>query len=210
MAGAVCLLVGVYSCGGHSQSDAHGHGGTESFVGGAAAAGDGHSNDGGRDGVPGGGETGGGSAESCDVSRDCSPNPCPMCRDSELCPTGECQGGQCFYPDCAQLECLGKACGAECSSCFDPDGSCVPGSCDRFGDCKPALDDCSPGVPRSCVATDAAGAGFSDGHTCNFFQGWGWDGAKCVAVVGCVCQGSDCRALLGDQSGCELTYRHCK
>lgn len=213
--GHALLLAGLVGCGGRSHATGSGGGG-EAGGGDIATSG---SNSG---GVSGGGATAiggsfeaagtgsGGELEACQRDADCTANPCEACKNlPEGCP-GSCQDGQCFYANCAQFACIMKECGAPCDSCFSPDG-CAPGVCDRFGDCKPTPDSCDLGAPRSCAPLDATGAGTIDGHGCNVVQGWGWDGTKCVAIVGCLCEGSDCRALLADQTACQDAYRRqCK
>jgi hypothetical protein len=96
------------------------------------------------------------------------------------------------------------------------DGSQESGaeSCDSTAGHACGVDDAS--VERSCVVTDAVGAdgdasesaGLS-GPVCHTVYGWGWDGAKCFAVVGCVCQGVDCGRLSPVPSACWAAYGHC-
>ena len=67
------------------------------------------------------------------------------------------------------------------------------------------------GAWRSCGAMNAAavGPGGFSSSACHNVLGWAWDGAKCTAIVGCSCQGSDCGNLLPVQSACRAAYAHC-
>jgi len=148
----------------------------------------------------------------CRGDSDCPPAECSSCRGAPGgCPPSNCVEGQCFAPNCASVDaCAQKSCGDACSACYSDDGSCSAGTCDRWGDCKETVDSCDLSAPRPCTRTDARGAGFVNGRTCNVVQGWGWNGSRCVAVVGCTCEGSDCRSLLQTETDCSGAFVHCR
>jgi hypothetical protein len=84
-----------------------------------------------------------------------------------------------------------------------PDDSCGTGG--RTGG-----EGASAGL-RPCSPLDAMGtppSGFSSSE-CHDVFGWGWDGGKCIAIVGCSCLGADCGNLLPVQSACSSAYAHC-
>lgn len=62
--------------------------------------------------------------------------------------------------------------------------------------------DAGPG--GNCAAQDARGTGL-----CEAFFGYAWDGASCVGLSGCSCEGSDCRNLYKDVTDCEATHAQC-
>jgi hypothetical protein len=69
----------------------------------------------------------------------------------------------------------------------------------------------SPTTLRPCSPQDAFGTpppGMSSPQ-CHSALGWAWDGSKCIAIVGCSCQGADCGDLLPIQSACRAAYAHC-
>lgn len=150
---------------------------------------------------------------ACVSYMDCEPLHCASCDQAPGgCPPSDCVDGQCFHPTCSALDaCAGKSCGDACSACYALDGDCTPqpGFCDRWGDCKESESSCDPNEPRPCTPLDARGAGFVSGKTCNVVQGWGWGGEECVPVVGCICEGSDCRSLLQTQTDCSATFASC-
>jgi hypothetical protein len=149
----------------------------------------------------------------CALSSDC-PQPsaqyCVPCFEGGVtCARSECVGGSCqgLPPTCPgpiTNPCAYKSCGDPCQQCSTSDGGCYPGSCSWFGSCKAAVPVCSMGATRGCAPSDAVGVG-----DCNYFLGWGWDGSKCLGVVGCLCQGSDCGMLLGSYDDCHTTFSLC-
>ena len=165
--------------------------------------------------APEGGSVGpSGEAGTCAQDNDC-PQPaemiCDPCFDGGAfcaafrCVAGRCQGiaANCGGP--ISNPCAGKTCGAACTQCDTVDGGCYPGTCDWFNACKSsAAPVCSVVATRGCAPSDAVGIG-----SCRIWLGWGWDGAKCVAVVGCICRGSDCGDLLADEPACEYVFREC-
>jgi hypothetical protein len=100
----------------------------------------------------------------------------------------------------------GHMCGSPCMQCNTLDGSCYVGTCDFLGDCTANDPQCESNATRSCAPTDADGANDAEGNECNDFLGWGWDGSKCIAVVGCRCVGSECGSLLHDEFTCVVVY----
>jgi hypothetical protein len=66
--------------------------------------------------------------------------------------------------------------------------------------------------PRTCTPTNASspasGGGFG-APECTTVFGWGWDGSKCVAIVGCECVGDECATLLPARSACVAAYGRC-
>ena len=170
---------------------------------------------GGSLGNPSGGSTehqGGEAPVQCAADTECTANQCESCKDAPGgCPLGSCVMGYCFYPSCAIIDaCAGKSCGDPCKACYSADGSCSDGFCDRWGDCKSENMSCQMDAPRPCSPTDAAGSGYVNGKTCNQVLGWGWNGSKCIPVVGCTCSGSDCRSLLQTQGDCSAVFAdHC-
>ena len=100
--------------------------------------------------------------------------------------------------------CASKACGDGCQQCSTVDGGCYPGTCNWFGACKAATPVCTGQASRGCSPSDAMGVG-----DCNDFLGFGWDGSKCIALVGCVCQGSDCGILLSAEIDCNAVFAPC-
>jgi hypothetical protein len=103
--------------------------------------------------------------------------------------------------------CAEKSCGDSCQQCSTPDGGCYSGVCTWFNLCKAdTVPVCTVTATRGCAPTDATGLG-----DCNDFLGWAWDGSKCVALAGCLCQGSDCSDLLGGSLGdCDSVYSDCR
>jgi hypothetical protein len=69
----------------------------------------------------------------------------------------------------------------------------------------------SDGHPsRPCVPTNASSpANGNFGAVCTTVFGWAWDGSKCIAIVGCTCEGSDCGGVLADRSACAAAYSDC-
>lgn len=121
------------------------------------------------------------------------------------CDNGVCQGqaaGNCPGP--INDPCASKSCGDACQQCSTADGGCYPGTCNWLGACKSSTPICSPSAPRGCAVSDAVGVG-----DCNDFLGWAWDGTACIAVVGCLCQGSDCGTLLVSSFDCVSTFLPC-
>jgi hypothetical protein len=55
-----------------------------------------------------------------------------------------------------------------------------------------------------CAPMDATGVG-----PCDAFFGYAWDGAACVGISGCSCQGSDCGVLYKSIEACEKAYAGC-
>jgi|HubBroStandDraft_1064217.scaffolds.fasta_scaffold228155_2 hypothetical protein len=158
------------------------------------------------------------STETCLTDSDCvqpSSSYCVPCFEGgtscagSSCVNGACQGfaAGSACPGPITLPCAEKMCGDACSQCSTPDGGCYPGTCTLFNTCKAsvAAPMCSGAATRSCLPFDAVGVG-----DCNILLGWGWDGAKCSAVVGCICQGSDCPALIGaEQLDCQQAFFGC-
>jgi len=64
---------------------------------------------------------------------------------------------------------------------------------------------------RPCNPTDARGTGGSgfSSPMCNVVLGWAWDGTKCIAILGCSCEGSGCGDLFPVQSVCRAAFAHC-
>jgi hypothetical protein len=136
----------------------------------------------------------------CHADRDC-PQPsgqyCVPCFEGGVdcalsqCVAGACVGHAASCPGPITDPCAYKVCGDPCQQCSTPDGGCYAGTCNWFNECKQAPSPaCSIDAPYSCAPSDAVGVG-----DCNTFLGWGWDGSKCIAIVGCECQGSDCQGL---------------
>jgi hypothetical protein len=148
----------------------------------------------------------------CETYRDCPDLDCSSCAGTPGgCPPSDCVSGRCFHPSCSSIDaCYGKQCGEECEACYADDGNCTAGVCDLWGDCKEEVNSCDGAAPRPCSPVDAVGAGFVNGQTCNVVLGWGWGGTHCVAIVGCVCQGSDCRSLLQRESDCSGVFLSCR
>jgi hypothetical protein len=72
--------------------------------------------------------------------------------------------------------------------------SCVPGNaCPTGGSCV-----------MDCSAQDAQGYG-----ECDVLFGYRWNGASCVVVGGCGCQGGDCGKLFPDPQSCYQAYQPC-
>jgi hypothetical protein len=153
----------------------------------------------------------GDSSQSCEADSDCQAIQCASCRGRPSgCPNGRCVMFQCFYESCAIIDaCFGKMCGDTCQACYSSDGDCVAGACDTFGDCKAVADTCEPGAPRPCAPTDAIGVGSVGGWPCNQILGWGWNGSACAPVVGCICEGSDCRSLVQHLPDCNRAFGNC-
>lgn len=157
----------------------------------------------------------GGSA-TCRTDIDCqqpSQQFCVPCFEGGVsCATSRCIDDSCegLAPQCSGPltdPCAYKACGDPCQQCSTSDGGCYPGVCTWFGQCKAATNPvCDVTATLGCGPTDAIGLG-----DCNIFLGWGWDGSKCIAVVGCLCQGSDCVSLVGaEMSDCLGAYSGCR
>jgi len=209
----------VFGCGGKSaqSSSTPGASGTgASNSGGASENPSGGNSNTGATGPVGGAtndadEGGAGASLGCKSDFDCPPASCASCKDTQGgCPPSNCVMGQCFAPSCATIDaCAQKICGDACSACYSEDGQCSQGVCDQWGDCKDSVASCDINAPRPCTPSDAAGAGFVNGKTCNVVQGWGWNGSHCAAIVGCVCQGSDCRSLLQTESDCSGAFIGC-
>jgi hypothetical protein len=132
-------------------------------------------------------------------------NYCEPCFDGGVsCANSRCTDGGCVdvpasCPGPISEPCFGKSCGETCEQCSISDGGCYSGTCDYLGRaCRALAPRCSfdGGVPtteqvQGCTAFDAVAAGY-----CNHVFGWAWNGLKCVPIVGCLCEGSDCGYLL--------------
>jgi hypothetical protein len=161
----------------------------------------------------GGTDSGTSSRISCRSSKDCPQKAfsslCIHCLDGSLeCASSQCDGGFCEGVAASEScqegpyddPCRETACGAACEQCNNIDGGCYPGFCNIFGDCKRTEGSCPsqiPTFPETCTAFDALGIG-----DCSRLFGWAWNGSKCVAIVGCVCRGSDCPGLFLDPGLC--------
>ncbi|MEZ4408406.1 MAG: hypothetical protein R3A52_18320 [Polyangiales bacterium] len=60
------------------------------------------------------------------------------------------------------------------------------------------------GGPRVCPPQDARGVG-----ACTAFFGYAWNGADCVGIGGCSCEGTDCRSLYRDPMDCYRAHFEC-
>jgi hypothetical protein len=69
----------------------------------------------------------------------------------------------------------------------------------------------SRGAVAACTQESAQGAIGENAPLsgCSTLLGWAWDGSKCIPVVGCICEGSDCSNLSGDLSTCSAAHAHC-
>lgn len=109
---------------------------------------------------------------------------------------------------------LGSDGGLETASNSDwGNGTVTDSACDWCEAFCDGADQCvAQSAPsRPCTPTDAEGVpapGFSSGE-CDKVLGWGWDGTKCIAVIGCSCLGADCGNLLSVQSQCRSAYASC-
>jgi hypothetical protein len=109
--------------------------------------------------------------------------------------------------DCLSGPCVRKNCGSACETCDTVDGSCYSGFCSIFGACKPSMGSCPGQLPEpdpmtlGCGAFDAVGLG-----DCSIVFGLVWDGSKCVTIVGCICQGSDCQQFLDGPACAAFTF----
>ncbi len=57
----------------------------------------------------------------------------------------------------------------------------------------------------ACGPQDARGEG-----TCGRDVGWTWNGAACVALMGCNCAGADCaQGVWQDQGECQRAHAYC-
>jgi hypothetical protein len=73
-------------------------------------------------------------------------------------------------------------------------------------------DACTPGNCAPTLATGSQNGEVSPpcgACTCETIFGWGWDGTKCIAIVGCACVGDACNALVPTHSACIEAYAHC-
>jgi hypothetical protein len=213
------VVEALVCCGGranqtHSSSGADGANPGAAPVTGAGTTSTGGTNAEGGTSANSGGDLseGGSGSQFCSTGNDCLAGQCASCKDAPAgCPAGTCVTGQCFYPSCAIMDaCFGKMCGDRCQACYSGDGSCSPGVCDRWGDCKEVVESCEIAAPRPCAPMDAVGVGSVNGRPCNQILGWAWMGANCAPVIGCVCEGSDCRALIQAQPDCNSVFAdHC-
>lgn len=199
---AIALTAGMIGlcCGGESRGDAASDGSVEesSDVNAMGAIG--------KDaGVKESGSIGDGAVgASCRSNDDCSQQGfsvlCLQCADggrscssSQCGDAGVCQG---VGPRTCDVLNTCQSCGATCQTCNTVDGGCYSGFCDVYGGCRPSRESCPGAIPApsptivGCGAFDARGVG-----DCDSVFGWAWDGSKCVAVVGCVCEGSDCQIV---------------
>jgi hypothetical protein len=55
-----------------------------------------------------------------------------------------------------------------------------------------------------CALMDAQGVG-----PCDAFFGYAWDGAACIGISGCSCEGADCDALSDSFESCEKEHADC-
>jgi hypothetical protein len=159
--------------------------------------------------------SGGDSSLPCRADSDC-PQPaasyCVPCFEGGMdCARSQCINGVCVgvpggrsCPGPITNPCAYKMCGNSCQQCSTSEGGCYPGVCNWFGACKAAIPICSIHASRGCAPSDALGVG-----DCNDFLGFGWDGTKCIAIVGCLCQGSDCGTLLSAQFDCYGVFLPC-
>ncbi len=116
----------------------------------------------------------------------------------------DCRGGDCGDLLQSSFDCIGEfrsTCDTDSGpSTPAPDGSLLDGATDSDGH--------NPN--RACTPTNASSppnGGFGTG--CRTVFGWAWDGSKCIPIVGCTCEGSDCGALLADRSTCAAAYSDC-
>lgn len=147
---------------------------------------------------------------SCQTDQDCPrfDHYCQSCPDggsscaSSQCIDGGCEDRAAFCPTYA---CLGS-CGVKCTQCNPADGGCRAGRCDYFSRCVTGDPYCATADSgrASCARTDAVAIG-----DCNAILGWGWDGSKCIPLVGCACQGIDCGNLIGSEVRCGLAFSYC-
>lgn len=123
------------------------------------------------------------------------PNECPdgsACADGSLCCPG--CGGE-FFCSADGAGCPDVACPPACDDgVFCESGLCCDdcrGSsyCSPDGACMPCTGECAP--------LDARGVG-----ECAAFFGYTWNGADCVGVSGCDCEGRDCSRLYDSPERC--------
>jgi len=57
---------------------------------------------------------------------------------------------------------------------------------------------------KTCAPMDATGVG-----PCDQFFGWAWDGAACVGISGCSCEGADCEELHASFEECNEAHAGC-
>jgi hypothetical protein len=126
------------------------------------------------------------------------------CRSSGECPRGMmCDGpAGCDVPwTCVPL----RPCTADVAPFCGCDGRTFYGSSSCPGQVYRSRGGCGGGGMGGCRAQDARGDGL-----CDAFFGYAWDGRMCVAVTGCRCEGSDCRALSLELDACRLRYSGCR
>jgi hypothetical protein len=58
---------------------------------------------------------------------------------------------------------------------------------------------------ETCAPMNASGVG-----PCDAFLGWTWDGAACVGVSGCSCEGTDCEDLHASFEECQKAHAGCE
>lgn len=168
-----------------------------------------HARDGGHDGMAPGSTNG---KQPCSSDADCSNLRRRLvgCADQS---TEEddavCLSGVCGYPKprCSPLTaCQFVQCGDPCQYCYPSSGKCTSGFCNaNLGCLSQQMPDCSPDALPSCSPTIAGGLG-----SCRKVFGWGWDGGKCIAIVGCTCEGPECASLYTDQDTCITVFENCR
>lgn len=143
----------------------------------------------------------------CPVNTECRIDRCTSCR-CDLSGTVSCRSlPGCATPDAGVsppsctiqgVTCaVGETCRIDrCTACFcQRDGNF---RCTRNPDCMQGPD------PGRCAPQDARGEG-----DCEAFFGFAWNGARCVGITGCRCNGADCMRLSDDPAVCVRAYEAC-
>ncbi|MBI5549132.1 MAG: hypothetical protein HY901_35045, partial [Deltaproteobacteria bacterium] len=114
----------------------------------------------------------------------------------------------------------GTECGVLC------DCSCVGADCDKLDEtleaCQARHLSCST-TPQltcgaaqlhqntfdACPAMDASAVGDGPGTHCLCILGFAWNGAECVELADCACQGTDCDKLEATLEACQARHSGC-
>lgn len=90
------------------------------------------------------------------------------------------------------MMCGGEVCEGSCCTTCDGTPYCTMGGC------------LTVECPPNCEAQEAAGVG-----DCDAIVGVAWNGASCVTISGCSCEGADCSQLHESIEQCEMTQARC-
>jgi hypothetical protein len=185
--------LGVIGCGGNASTNNGNQGGTgaQGGEGGAGAQGGAGGAQGGEGGAQGG--AGGAQGGEGGVGQGGSGGG-GVCDPQEVKGVGDCNlilGVAWDGQSCVEIggcECIG----ADCDALYDSGEAC---KVDHAG--------CStPGGP--CDPEKAMGVG-----DCDAFFGYAWNGAECVGISGCNCEGPACAGLSMDLAVCEEKHAGC-